>query len=297
MFVLAHISDPHLAPLPRPRWSELIGKRATGFANWRRSRRFIHRADVLARVIADLRTSAPDHIAITGDLVNVSGAEEYQPARDWLEALGRATVVTLVPGNHDDYVRGAAPYVRSYWGEFMRDDDIRKVGFPFVRRRGPLALIGLSSAAPTAPFMATGLLGDEQIARLGALLDDCDREEYFRVVLIHHPPVSSSRRHFKRLIDGPKFRALLAQHGAELVLHGHDHVHSLIHLEGPGRAIPAVGVPSASQVRRAGRDPPGYNLCRIEGQAGAWRCEIVSRGLAHDGETMTEIKRMSLSLE
>src|SRR5271166_4463982 len=114
MFVLAHISDPHLAPLPRPHWSELVGKRATGFFNWRRSRRFIHRADVLARVTADLRASAADHIAITGDLV--------------------------------DYVRGAAPHFRSHWGEFMRDDDITKIGFPIVRRRGPLALIGLSSA-------------------------------------------------------------------------------------------------------------------------------------------------------
>jgi 3',5'-cyclic AMP phosphodiesterase CpdA len=297
MFVLAHVSDPHLAPLPRPHWSELIGKRATGFANWRRSRRFIHRADVLARVTADLRASAPDHIAITGDLVNISGIEEYAPARVWLESLGRRRDVTLVPGNHDDYVRGAAPHFRSHWGEFMRDDDITKIGFPFVRRRGPLALIGLSSAVPTAPFMATGRLGDEQIMLLAELLDRCKCEEFFRVVLVHHPPLSSSRRHFKRLIDGPKFRAVVARHGAELVLHGHDHRHSLIHLEGPGHPIPAVGVPSASQVRRAGRDPPGYNLCLIEGQAGAWRCEVVSRGLADDGETMTEIKRTPLSLE
>ena len=37
MFTLAHLSDPHLAPLPAPRWSELIGKRVTGYINWQRS--------------------------------------------------------------------------------------------------------------------------------------------------------------------------------------------------------------------------------------------------------------------
>ena len=297
MFILAHISDPHLAPLPRPHWQELIGKRATGFVNWQRNRRFIHRPEVLERVSADLRASAPDHIAVTGDLVNISGSEEYQPARVWLESLGRAREVSLVPGNHDDYVRGAAPYPLAYWGDFMRDDDIGKFGFPFVRRRGVLALIGLSSARPTAPFFATGQLGGEQLARLAELLDHCARQEYFRVVLIHHPPISSARRHFKRLIDGPRLRAVLARHGAELVLHGHDHAHSLVHLAGPSYPIPAVGVPSASQVPRAAHDPPGYNLCHIEGQVGSWRCEIVCRGLGPDGETMTDIRRIALSLE
>src|SRR3974390_73629 len=170
MFILARIPGPHLAPLPRPRWQELIGKRVTGFVNWQRNRRFIHRREVLERVSADLRASAPDHIAVTGDLVNISGSEEYQPARAWLESLGRARDVSLVPGNHDDYARGAAAYPLSYWGDFMRDDDIRNLGFPFLRRRGPLALIGLSSAVPTAPFMATGRLGGGQIAPLSRLL-------------------------------------------------------------------------------------------------------------------------------
>jgi 3',5'-cyclic AMP phosphodiesterase CpdA len=305
MFVLAHLSDPHLAPLPQPRWSELAGKRATGYVNWRRTRHLIHRGEVLARVLADLRASAPGHIAVTGDLVNISLADEYAPARAWLESLGSPAEVTLVPGNHDAYVRGAARHFCSQWGDYMRGDDLRghdlqgddlrgEIAFPFLRRRGPLALIGLSSAVATAPFMATGRLGHEQIGRLPKLLDRAHREGLFRVVLIHHPPLSSARRHFKRLTDGAKFRAVLKEHGAELVIHGHDHVHSLIYLEGSQHPIPALGAPSASQAPRAGHDAAGYNLCRIEGQPGAWRCEIVVRGLAHDGETMGEIRRIAL---
>ena len=108
MFVLAHLSDPHLGPLPRPRLSELAGKRAAGFVNWRRKRHRIHRADVLARITTDLKGQAADHIAVTGDLVNISLAGEYAPARAWLASLGSPRDVTLVPGNHDVYVRAAA---------------------------------------------------------------------------------------------------------------------------------------------------------------------------------------------
>jgi 3',5'-cyclic AMP phosphodiesterase CpdA len=275
------------ARIGRSSWASARPVSSTG------KRRLIHRAEVLARVTADLQASTPDHIAVTGDLVNISAAREYAPARAWLESLGTPADVSLVPGNHDVYVSGAAAQLHSHWGEFMRDDDIRNVGFPFLRRRGLLALIGLSSAVATAPFMATGRLGGEQIAQLAQALDRCAREGLFRVVLIHHPPISSARRHFKRLVDGREFCAVLARHGAELVLHGHDHVHSLLHLEGPQRPIPVVGVPSASQAPRPGHDPAGYNLCRIEGQARAWSCEVLARGLAPDG--MTEFKRISLS--
>jgi 3',5'-cyclic AMP phosphodiesterase CpdA len=297
MFVLAHLSDPHLSPLPRPRWSDLMGKRATGYVNWVRKRHLIHRTDVLARVVRDLKASMPDHIAVTGDLTNISLAQEYAPARAFLESLGRAPDVTLVPGNHDVYVRGVHGHSRSHWGDYMRGEEGEEPSdaqFPFLRRRGLLALIGLSSAVPTAPFMATGRLGSAQIDRLAALLELCRGEGRFRVVLIHHPPRTSPRRRFKRLIDAPQLRATLQRHGAELVLHGHDHVHSVIYLDGPLHWIPAVGVPSASQVPQAEHGPAGYNLYRIAGQAGEWRCELVMRALSPDGEAMTEVDRVML---
>ncbi len=37
MFVLAHLSDPHMAS--RPRFAELAGKRGLGFINWQRKRK------------------------------------------------------------------------------------------------------------------------------------------------------------------------------------------------------------------------------------------------------------------
>jgi 3',5'-cyclic AMP phosphodiesterase CpdA len=195
-------------------------------------------------------------------------------------------------------VRAAAQYPRLSWSDYMRADDgdpSVDAPFPFVRRRGPLALIGLSSAVPTAPFLATGWLGSGQIDRLAAALDRCGREGSFRVVLIHHPPLSKPSRRFKRLVDGVQLRTVLARHGAELVIHGHDHEHSLIALPGPQRPIPVVGVPSASEAPPGEHDPAGYNLYRIDGGAGGWGCEAVARGLTRDGSAVVEIGRRMLA--
>ena len=70
-FTLAHLSDPHLPPLPSPRLSELMGKRAFGYLNWTRNRHRYHRRDVLDVLMSDLQAQVPDHIAVTGDLVNL----------------------------------------------------------------------------------------------------------------------------------------------------------------------------------------------------------------------------------
>jgi 3',5'-cyclic AMP phosphodiesterase CpdA len=292
VFTLAHLSDPHLAPLPRPRRGELIGKRVTGYINWRRKRRFLHDPAVLARIVADLKGQAPDHVAVTGDIANIALASEFPRGRDWLESLGAPADVSFVPGNHDIYVREAAAIALRQWGAPMSGDD-GAVGFPYVRRRGPLALIGLSTGVPTAPFLATGWLGTRQLAALATLLHDLKAEGLFRVILIHHPPVSEAPRH-KRLLDAAVLLRVIAEHGAELLLHGHDHRRMLNRLRGPdGGKVPAVGVPSASGAPGHGKDAAAYNLYRIEGAAGAWRCEMISRGIASAGE-VAEQKRVML---
>jgi 3',5'-cyclic AMP phosphodiesterase CpdA len=291
-FLLAHLSDPHLAPLPAPRWSELIGKRVTGYINWQRRRRFIHDASVLAKIVADLRAQAPGTIAVTGDLTNIALHEEFVRGGAWLTALGAPPDVMVIPGNHDAYVRAAAAEPERCWGDFMRGDDGTR-GFPFVRRRGPLALIGLSTAVPTAPFMATGRLGEAQLARLAETIVALAREKVFRVVLIHHPPVSQASRH-KRLTDAAQFLRVIGMHGAELVLHGHDHLHMLNWLSGPnGARVPAVGVPSASAAPGTSKDAAAYNLYAIDGAPGAWTCEMTSRGVGSAGTVMQQ-RRLKL---
>ncbi|HKS85325.1 MAG TPA: metallophosphoesterase [Pseudolabrys sp.] len=292
MFALAHLSDPHLAPLPQPGWRELIGKRITGYINWRRRRCFIHSPQALAALVADLKTQTTDHIAVTGDIANIAMADEFLRGRGWLDSLGPPHDVTFVPGNHDIYVKGAAELAGRQWGAFMSGDD-GSVRFPFARRRGNIALIGLSSGVPTAPLLATGWLGSKQLAELAGALDALGHEKRFRVLLIHHPPVTSARRH-KRLLDAAILLRVIASHGVELLLHGHDHRHMVNWLDGPGGSrIPAVGVPSASNVPGQAGDAAGYNIYRIEGERGAWQCDVISRGLTASGE-MTQQRQFRL---
>ena len=292
MFTIAHLSDPHHAPLPPVRWSELVGKRVTGYINWQRRRRFIHDPGTLAAIVADLRRQTPDHIAVTGDIANIALAAEFSQGRDWLERLGSAQEVTFVPGNHDIYVRTAAKFAGRQWGAYMSDDDAAG-GFPFVRRRGNIALIGLSTGVPTAPFLATGWLGTNQLAGLAAVLNRLKNENVFRVVLIHHPPVSAAARH-KQLLDAPVLKRVIAAHGADLLLHGHDHLHMINWLDGPGGTrVPAVGVPSASAKGDIDRDLAAYNLYQIDGTRGAWQCALISRGLDASGEVVQQ-KRLTL---
>jgi 3',5'-cyclic AMP phosphodiesterase CpdA len=292
MFVLAHISDLHLAV--RPGLEQLAGKRGLGFINWHRRRKYIHRIEALNAITRDLQATAVDHIAVTGDLVNLSLPAEYAWARRWLESLGTPANVTVIPGNHDLYVQEARRGPADYWGDYMRgDDDAQSGAFPFVRRRGAVALIALSTALPTGPFMATGRLGDAQLARFAAALDDT--RDSFRTVLMHHPPESLPNRYLRRLIDAAEFRQVLAEHGADLVIHGHDHCRSLIWLDGPGKPIPAVGVPSASaQAPHGHEDASAYNLFRIDGGPGGWHCEMIERQLGAD-EKVGEAERRVLA--
>jgi 3',5'-cyclic AMP phosphodiesterase CpdA len=278
-YALAHLSDPHLPPLPAARLGDLMGKRALGYLNWTRNRHKYQRRDVLDALVSDMHGQAPDHIAVTGDFVNLALEAEFRPARAWLEAVGSADRVSIVPGNHDAYVRATRRRFSETFASYLDGDDAPDRGgtFPFLRRRGPLALIGVSSAVPTPPLMATGWLGRNQLEALDRLLSRLSTERLFRVLLIHHPLRSDSRA--KRLTDSGELRALLKQRGAELILHGHDHIHSTMWIDGPNGAIPAIGVPSASALAHGRYPAAAYNLFSIERDGEVWRCQQTVRGI------------------
>jgi 3',5'-cyclic AMP phosphodiesterase CpdA len=277
-FTLAHLSDPHLPPLPSLRLRDLAGKRALGYLNWKRNRQKVHQRDVLDALVADMQAQRPDHIAVTGDLVNLALEAEFAPARAWLESVGASDRVTAIPGNHDAYVRATQHRFAEVWRHYLDGDDATGgVTFPSLRRRGPLALIGVSSAVPTPPLMATGWLGRTQLDALRRILTGLSTEQAFRVLLIHHPLRSDS--HIKRLTDSSELLALLKVHGVELILHGHDHVHSTIWIDGPKGTIPVVGVPSASAIAHGRYPAAAYNLFSIERDGAAWRCEQTIRGI------------------
>jgi len=296
-FTLAHLSDPHLAPLPAPGLRELAGKRALGYLNWTCNRYKVHRRDVLDTLVADMQAQRPDHIAITGDLVNIGLEAEFVPAHAWLESIGPPEHVTVVPGNHDAYVQATRHRSAEIWGDYLRGDGAlttSRITFPFLRRRGPLALIGVSSAVPTPPLMATGWLGQAQLDALDGILSRLSEEEAFRVLLIHHPLHSGKGSRHKRLTDSDELLALLKRHGVELILHGHDHIHSTMWFDGPRGRIPAIGVPSASAVAHGHYPAAAYNLFSIERDGEKWRCEQTVRGFG-EGAEIQELRQAQLS--
>jgi 3',5'-cyclic AMP phosphodiesterase CpdA len=291
-FTLAHLSDPHLPPLPAARVRDLAGKRALGYLNWTRSRHKYHRREVLDALVADLQAQRPDHIAVTGDLVNLALEAEFTPAQAWLESVGSPREVTVVPGNHDAYVRATRHHFTGTFEKYLRGDAGGDgAPFPFVRRRGPLALIGVSSAVPTPPLMATGRIGRAQLDALDRHLADLSTEDAFRVLLVHHPLHSDSR--MKRLTDSKALRAVLKRRGVELVLHGHDHVHSTMWVESADRQIPAIGVPSASALAHRHYPAAAYNLFSISRDGDKWRCVQTVRGLDADFR-VKQIKQTTL---
>lgn len=301
MFTLAHLSDIHLSPMPRPTLRQLMSKRILGYANWLRGRRDFHRRTALDALTLDLKKQDAGHIAVTGDLVNIGLPAEFEAARDWLQELGPAQDISVVPGNHDAYVKLDFDRTIGLWRDYIRGDaqgmtglDQNSQGFPYVRIREPVAMIGLSTAIPTLPFMAAGELDDRQLEALPTLLRDLRERKLFRVILIHHPPLPGLTGHRRGLRNAPDLLTILQREGVELMLYGHNHEQSVDQLDVLSGSAFAVGVPSAS-ASRAGYHPLArYNLFRISRYEKGWKCTMTGRGFDAPNGQIVELEKRQL---
>ncbi|RAK63065.1 metallophosphoesterase family protein [Phenylobacterium kunshanense] len=276
-FRLAHLSDLQLPPPPLPfRWRDVASKRLLSRIAWRRKRRR-HVQAVLDAIAADIRARAPDHVAITGDVINFSTPEEFEAARGWLAGLGDPADVTISPGNHDALTARGAPEAFAPWRPWLGDDPA--AGFPHLRVRGPVALVNLSSAVPTALHLAQGKLGAPQIEAARALLKDAGGRGLYRVVLVHHPVAPRVVAGRKELVDAEALRAVLAETGAELVLHGHAHQALLTSVRGPAGPIPVLAVPAASTPAGGHGEPARWNEIAILRDGAAFLTQVTARGV------------------
>lgn len=311
MMRLAHLSDPHIGPLPKPRPHELASKRIIGYLNWHGNRTGAMLPEVLTELIADIKAGRPDHIVVTGDIVNLSLAAEMPMARAWFASLGEPDEVSIVPGNHDAYVPGAVARAGRLWRDYMADDiahhhadprgpdpELRQqpdhTPFPYVRRRGAVAIVGTSSARASMPGMASGYFDQSQAIRLKDTLKHLGHEGAFRVVLIHHPPTRERGDWYRRLAGSARFRAAIAEAGAELVLHGHTHRPTVAAIKTDRGPVPVVGVACASQAPGHHATPARYNLFEISGRPGHWSCEMIARGFRDRHSGVVELARRAL---
>ncbi|MFZ5652855.1 MAG: metallophosphoesterase family protein [Pseudomonadota bacterium] len=278
----AHLSDPHLSTPQALGLRDWLGKRALGYLSWRRRRRHEHRAEVLEALGADLAADPPEHILITGDLTQLGQPAEFAQGRRWLETLGPPERVGLVPGNHD--CTSAEPWAATleFWAPYLAGDpDAGGAPFPSLRVRAGVAMIGLSSALPTPPLLATGRIGGAQLGRLEQLLTETGRRGLFRVVYLHHSPVPGQDPWRKRLVDAAAVAAVVARTGAELVLHGHRHRVRTAELAGPGGRIPVHGIASASALGAQG-EAACYGRYWVSPDTDRWRVRLEYRRYRRD---------------
>ncbi|TCO76282.1 metallophosphoesterase family protein [Chromatocurvus halotolerans] len=290
-----HFSDPHLTALP-PLWGQVPSgpdpenrmKRRLSHLSWQRKRRFEHRHEVLALLVAHIRQASPAQILLTGDLTHIGQEDEFREAAQWLRSVASPRDLALVPGNHDATASDSRRFQREHWADYLRGDD-GSDSWPSLRVRQGVAFIGLDSAVVTPPLLAAGRVGDSQRQRLGQLLEDCRAQGLFRVVYLHHCPLPGLEKWRKRLVDAGQLRDTLTQAGVELVLHGHGHryhQHDLQTATGTARVIAA---PSASARGLHGKDVAACNAFSLGNTADGARELRLTRWGLNAGENAVEV--------
>lgn len=253
MLRFLHTSDIHLLRLDGVMPWRYVGKRLTGRLNLALHRGKKHDQALFDRMVEQSAELSLDRFVVTGDLTNLALEAEFELCVEKFEAI--PVPVTVIPGNHDTYTRGSEREQRfeHYMRPYMEGE--RESGdYPFVQRFDDVALIGVSSAVATPPFDATGQCGAKQLARLRRVLHRLGEEGLARVVLVHHPPVDGLSKPKHALIDRSAFAEVIAAAGAELVLHGHEHVRTDTALDGPDGAVPVHGIASGtSKLQKPGR--------------------------------------------
>jgi len=286
---VAHISDLHVLDLVGVPRLAYANKRLLGYANIRFKRKHVHRADTVARVCRAISAAKVDHVVVTGDLTNLALETEFRAALRILvdELALPAAEVSVIPGNHDAYIHDPrlrpfstmyADYTSSDLPEFALP--LGGGNFPFVRLRGPLAFVGLSSAVPRPPFVAAGVLGDAQRRALRSILRHPEVRQRTPVVLVHHPthgPASRLKRLVEGLHDGLDLERDLSESHPAVILHGH--LHRRLQLRKHGRDdLIVIGATSASLHHHDPDRNAGYNLYEFDpnGRLVATSAEVLS---------------------
>jgi len=249
----------------------LLNKRLTGYVNLRFRRHAVHKPQPVRAAAEEIRRLGLDHVVITGDLSNLALEQEFALVRRFLDQdLGLPPErVSVVPGNHDAYTQGAHRTDRfgQYFAPYIRSDIDVAPRFPFVHLRGPVAIIGLSTAWPRPPLVAAGHLGGTQLRALQRLLDHPEVERRTPVLLQHHPwhnPASIAKTLLEGLHDARAEARVFRRLSRGLLLHGH--VHRRVHRKLPTERghLDAVGATSASLLHDSDERMAGFNVYDID---------------------------------
>lgn len=296
-----------MPPMPKPTLLELTGIRILGLSSWQLSRKKIHKLQVFRAFEKDIKAQNIDHYAFSGDLVNIASRAEMRRATAWMKAFAPADKMSYVPGNHDAYTEDAIANVLHYWKDYMLscaqgadmlaelsikpNEDVPHGPFPYLRIFGRVALVGINSGVASPPFMATGELGASQRGRLSRILTYLKKEGYFRVVMIHHPPLPRMTPNVRALKDCADLNKILTEEGAELVLYGHNHKNKITNITNKHGPSLMIGVSSASALATSHKPAASYNQILIDQSKKGWQVNLLKREYieAHNTFEETEV--------
>ncbi|MEM7083554.1 MAG: metallophosphoesterase [Pseudomonadota bacterium] len=235
---LVQISDPHLLEDP--------------LATHRTVNTSVSLAHVLSRAQTHIRNA--DAVVLTGDIAQDELSATYDRLREsWInEWVGPHTPVWCLPGNHD------APVLMQ---EALSESPFSCLGHHTL---GNWEVILLDSRYPGH---ASGLLGDDELARLADRLRHTGAEHL--LVVLHHHAIALGHSWLDKvgLLDHHAFNTLLHQDGrTRAVVFGHihqavDRVFSTVRYLG----CPSTGVqfePNQTDFRLDTR-PPGYRIMSL----------------------------------
>ena len=267
---IAHFSDTHVLAVGNATLKHFLNKRITGAANLILNRSRHYRTEVFEVVLDAIAEESVDHVVCTGDLVNLALQAEFEKVRELLRARFEPGQLTVVPGNHDYYVKEAMTlaHFESIFSDYIPKpmDAANGETYPLVRVLDDVYIIGLCSAVEQPIFFAGGRIGSEQLDTMSELLRSDAARDKFKMVLVHHPLVPDPERKMeftRRLEDADAFIETLwdlESDAPDLVLNGHNHRYRRLFL--PGTSV--MNVQAASASRFGGRHPAEFNLYEIE---------------------------------
>ncbi len=265
---IAHFSDTHVLAIGNASLNQFLNKRITGAANLILNRSRHYRTEVFEAVLDAISSQNADHVVCTGDLVNLALKAEFEKVKMLLAQHFEPGELTLVPGNHDYYVKEAMEL--AHFEEMFRDylpaSEIPGESYPFLRVLDSVALIGLCSAVEQPFFFAGGRIGATQLEEMKRLHQDPRIKDKFKIVLVHHPLVPDPERRLeftRRLEDANAFIETLwslEDDAPDMVLNGHNHRYRRCYL--PGTSV--INVQAASASRFGGKYPAEYNIYEID---------------------------------
>ncbi|MFL6274375.1 MAG: metallophosphoesterase family protein [Blastocatellia bacterium] len=236
---------------------------------------------IIAPLIETINGIKPDLVAVSGDLTQRARSEQFQQARDFLDALPAPQVV--VPGNHDMplhnvFVRFAAPFekYRRYIGDNLEpvyeDDEMVVMGINTARRL----------------TIKDGRVNRRQIAEMRERL--CRYSDAVMKIIVTHHPFDLPEGAAAGDRVGRALMALeaLAECGADMFLAGHLHLGhtgktAMRYPAGDRNAI-VVQAGTATSTRGRG-ELNSFNLIRIEAdnvaiERMAWQVERLAFAVA-----------------